>query len=141
METTGTAVVAVDINSILADLHRTSKTIDGMELELKNVEKEYQRLEVSVVEYMEEQGLKTITNKDGSSVTLPDPTLRASVNKEKSEEALKWLGENGYDYAVKPSIKAGTLSRILTERIKTGDHIPHELFNQYFQKTLRVSSK
>ena len=118
------------------------------------------------VERMEEQvkTLTTIKDKlkkervpealdadDVTSVTIETPAgryrivgtskMRASIKKDKKDEAYEWLEENGYSAIIKPTVNAESLSSLAGEHLEeNGEEFPEEMFNQYVQRGTSVTS-
>ena len=129
------AVLKEKIDSI----HRLADIIDRAEAELKELKKTYGSLETDLIDIFENKGLKTIKGVNGRGVTLVEPSLKFSPKAGQKEAMLKWLKENGYEYAVKEDIHHGTLNGQMTIRHADGLPIPEEIFHIFEVKKLRIS--
>lgn len=120
------------------NLHRVKSAVDIKAAELKVIEDEYKQCEEEMISILEDIGLESARGSDGKGVTLIEPAMKVSAHEGKKEEMLKWLKENGYDYAVKETIHQKTLNSQMSIRFKEGQSIPEEIFNIYFVKQLKV---
>lgn len=105
--------------------------------EAENLSKELKDLlaqeKLSVMNYLKENNLQNVKDSIGRLVYLQKPKVRASITEENKEAGIIWLKDNGYDYAVKPSVHPATLSAIITDRLENGDAFP-DLITYYLQE-------
>ncbi|QGH73041.1 MAG: hypothetical protein [Siphoviridae sp. ctCJE6] len=128
---------AVDRERELVESYRNAK----MEVEKINrladeAKERLARVEQELMALLENDGKKSSARFENlGHVTIVEPTLYASVIKEKQDELFRWLEENGRGDVIKPVVHAGTLSSLVRELIKDGKENPPGT-TYYLQKRL-----
>lgn len=93
---------------------------------------------VKLPEAFERESLTTITLKNGSRVTVQQRTMCQVIGD--TSEAHKWLQENGYPDAVKPTVNAGTLGSIAKEILSGNAEGVFDLPDDLFKVTIRPTT-
>lgn len=129
------------IADLAAEQVRLADEVEQAEKELKRLKRELQAIEMSSLPLaMEAVGLKEITLKDGSKVTIKED-LYASITQKKKDEAHEWLRENGFGDLIKEitreQVHPQTLKAFIREQVSQGRDIPLETFGiGFYQKAV-----
>jgi len=120
-------------------LFQLKKEIPPLEKELAEKKHAYHKLKMELINYLEENGVKSIKDLQGRLAKILPIATHASIKKENKDAAFEWLKNNGYAYAVQPNVHHGTLSKIIKERLEFGNPFPEELFGYYLEKNIALS--
>src|SRR3990167_8628175 len=71
-------------------IHKIKSILEEKERELDKIKEEFNKEEWELIQIFEEQGIKTWKDKDGRSVTLPEPSLKFNTKAGQKDSALKW---------------------------------------------------
>ena len=106
---------------------------------LKDAKKVKQMAEGSLIEYMDNRELKSFKSTTLSCSAIRKETLYVSIDKEKKDEAFRWIEEDmGRKDMIKPSIHNKTLSSFVADLLKKGEPVPQELFKYFFKPELSI---
>ena len=108
------------------------------EKELSVLEDQYKALKYGLIETLEESNLTSVKDAKGRTARRMADQIRASFLKENKDEALNWLRDNGYAYAVQPGVHHATLSKIIKERLDIGEPFPTGLFSYFIEKNVAL---
>lgn len=95
--------------------------------------------EIALIEYMENNDLKSFKDATLNCSAITRETLYVSIDKDRRDEAYRWITDDmGRNDLVKPSIHNKTLSSFVGEMLKNGEKVPQELFKYFFKKELTI---
>ena len=116
------------------------KEVTEIEVKLSEAKKMKEEAELALIEIMETKDMKSFRSTIYDCLVLRKDILYASIDKERKEEALRWIDEIcGRGDLIKPSIHSRTLTSFLSERIKNAEQIPPELFKYFYKPTLTIT--
>ena len=96
-------------------------------------------VEATLIEYMDNHDLKSFKSTTLSCMVIRKETLYVSIEKDKKDEAFKWVDEiMGRGDMIKPSIHNKTLSSFISDLLKKGEKIPQDMFNYFFKPELTI---
>ena len=125
-----------ELLSAVLDARKKAKEIEALLTEAKEVK---QKAEGSLIEYMDNRELKSFKSTTLNCSAIRKETLYVSIEKEKKDEALRWISEDcGRADMIKASIHNRTLSSFVSDLLKKGDPIPQELFKYFFKPELTI---
>ena len=125
---------------LLQAILEARKIAAELDAKLSEAKKVKQEAEKALMEYMDNRELKSFKSAIYSCIVVRKELLRVSMDKEKKEEALRWIEEDcGGGDMIKPTIHNKTLNSFISARIKKGDLIPQELFKYFFQPELSIT--
>jgi hypothetical protein len=102
--------------------------IDSMKEEMKDLNKEYDRLRLEEIpSLMEDQGIERLSVDSVGTIYLTSD-LYASIPAAGREGAYEWLGDHGYGDLVTQTVNASTLKAFVKGAIERGEELPDELF-------------
>lgn len=115
------------------------KTVNESNAVLTQAKEVKQRAESSLIEYMDDRELKSFKSTTLNCSAIRKETLYVSIEKERKDEALRWIIEDcGRSDMIKSSIHNKTLSSFISNLLKKGDPIPQELFSYFFKPELSI---
>jgi len=107
---------------------------------LSDAKKVKQEAELALIEYMENRDLKSFKSNTLNCSAVRKETLYVSVDKDKKEEALRWIAEDcGRSDMIKSAIHNKTLSSFISGLLKEGEQIPDDLFKYFFKPELAIT--
>ena len=119
------------------DARKKAKEIDALLSEAKEVK---QKAEAALIEYMDNRDMKSFKSSTLNCSAVRKETLYVSIDKEKKEEAFRWIQEDcGRADMIKPSIHNRTLSSFISGLLKQGEKIPQEVFKYFFKPELTIT--
>ena len=124
----------------LREILDARKEVTEIEVKLSEAKEKKNSAELALIEMMENKDIKSWRSVIYNCLVLRKDILYASVEKERKEEALRWIQEDcGRGDLIKPSIHSRTLTSFLSERIKNAEQIPAELFKYFYKPTLTIT--
>lgn len=129
--------VTPDVSVQLGKFFSVQGDIARLEEEIKAKKKELEQTNADLIELMEGCGLSQLRDTAGRTVYLKSPSVYASIKKDRKDEALEYVKTkwNSAEF-VQATIPAQTLSRIVKEKLESGETIPDEFFSYYIKKKL-----
>jgi seryl-tRNA synthetase len=124
------------INEMMNELFDLKNQLHDSENTEKNIKEKIEKIKFAIMDYLESNCIQNIKDDVGRMVFMKEPAVRASIKAESKDQAHDWLKENGYEYAIQPSVHHLVLSKILKERLNNGDQIPDYLFTYFLQKDI-----
>jgi len=116
------------------------KDVENSEADLSEANELKQKAEAALIEHMDNADLKSFKSTIFNCIAVRKETLYVSIEKEKKEDAMKWIEEDcGRGDMIKPSIHNRTLTSFISERLKKGEAIPQEMFRYFFKPELAIS--
>lgn len=95
----------IELSNLCYRLKDLSKLKEQKEAELDAINQEIKQLsEVSIPCVLDELGVKTITLTSGEKITC-ELVIKASIPKDRADEAFKWLEDHGFQDLIKTTIK------------------------------------
>jgi molybdenum cofactor biosynthesis enzyme MoaA len=92
-----------------------------------------------LVEYMDNRDLKSFKSATLGITAIRKETLYVSIDKEKHEEAMRWIQEDmGRGDMIKATIHNKTLSSFISDMLKKGEQIPQDLFKWFFKPEISI---
>ena len=115
------------------------KVVAEKDAALKQAKEVKGNVESALIEYMDNRDLKSFKSDALNCSAIRKETLYVSIEKEKKDEALRWITEDcGRPDMIKSSIHNKTLSSFVSDLLKKGDIIPQELFKYFFKPELSI---
>lgn len=94
-----------ELSNLCYQLKSLSEQKEQTEAQLDAINKEIKQLsEVSIPCVLDELGVKTITLTSGEKITC-EMAIKASIPKDRADEAFKWLEDHGFQDLIKTTIK------------------------------------
>ncbi|MCK5609708.1 hypothetical protein KAR91_47985 [Candidatus Pacearchaeota archaeon] len=115
--------------------------IDALAVKKTKWQKKFDHLRLfRIPEMMENEGINSV-NLDGIGRLSTQGNIYAGVQKDKKEEAYRWLEDNGHGDLIKGTLNASSLKGFLKECIKNGIPFPDDLFKAtpYMMATITKS--
>jgi hypothetical protein len=125
-------------NELLADILEARAKVKDIEDTLAKVKQVKDDAEVKLLQIMELADEKSFKTAAGVLVTRRE-VLRASIIKEKYDEALTWIDEEcGRSDIIKRTVHHKTFATFIKQRMEKRDPVPNELVTCYFQPNLSI---
>lgn len=106
---------------------------------LTEAKDEKEKAEAILIEYMDGRELKSFKSATLNCTAIRKETLYVSIEKDKKEEALRWIEEEcGRGDLIKPAIHNKTLTSFISERLKNAEPILKDVFQYYFKPELAI---
>lgn len=112
--------------------------LDQKKHEQAEIQKLYDLLRKKLVpETMENMGIQTVKLTGIGRLSLRAEAY-ASFAKDKKQEAMQWLVDNGHGDLIKEEVNSSTLKAFLKECMREGEEFPDDLFrfDPYMQATV-----
>ena len=121
------------------DARKKVNELEGFLTDAKEVKSEF---EGKLIEQMDDAEVKSFKSTAHNCVVVRKEKLYVSVDKEKKEEAFRWVEEDcGRADMIKPQIHNRTLSSFISQRLKDGENIPQHLFIWFCKPELSITLK
>lgn len=93
--------------------------------------------EVSLPERMDEEMTKSFSSSSDDQVVRTSRTF-ASILSGKTDDAFKWLRDNGYASLIKETVNSSSLSAAAKELIENGMELPDDLFGLHIKNGVSI---
>jgi hypothetical protein len=124
---------------LLAAVLKARQKVAEIDASLSEAKSEKEKAEITLVEYMDNRDLKSFKSSTFNCTVIRKETLYASIDKDKKDEALRWIEEDmGRGDMIKPTIHNKTLTSFISDLLKKGEKFPQELFNYFFKPELAI---
>lgn len=118
----------MDEKDIVAKLMALKEDMSVHDNKVKELRKEYDALEVQLIEYMNERDMRRTATFDGiGHATLERPRLYASVTEENKSEVFKWLHGIGRGDLIRETVHPSTLSTFVREMQENGKEVSDKI--------------
>lgn len=115
------------------------KRVGEIEAFLSEAKEAKEKAETALIEYMDNRDLKSFKSVTLNCTVIRKETLYASIDKDKKDEAFKWIEEDcGRGDMIKPSIHNKTLTSFIADLLKKGSNIPQGLFKYFWKPELTI---
>ncbi len=113
--------------------------VDAIDTELSLAKEIKEKAEAALIEHMDNAELKSFKSTVFKCIVMRKESLYVSVDKEKKEEAFRWIEEDcGRSDLLKMTVHNKTLSSFIGEKLRNGEKVPQELFNYFFRPELSI---
>lgn len=159
------------LSQLAEDQLAAQTAVKDAEEALKQRQKELRDIaEVQVPELMDSLGMKEFETTSGIKIKV-DKKYRASIKADMTDQAMRWLRDNGHEALIKRELKMTfgmgedglaqeaidrlgdtpfddkskvenpTLVKMVREALEAGKEVPEELFNVFPQRFTKVTTK
>ncbi len=129
-----------DQNELLREVLDARQEVDRLDALLSKAKEVKEQSEAALVEQMDADEIKSFKSTVYNVNCTRTEQLYVSIDKEKKEEAFRYIEEDlGRGDALKLNIHNKTLSSIIGEMLKKGEHVPQELFKYFFKPSITIT--
>lgn len=138
METS--SVDVMDERALLEKFVTAKTRLNKADAEKSDAEKEFEIARAQLADSLQERGAKTTAKYPGiGSVTMLEPRVQASYDKEREQDLFNFIKENGEAELVKLTVHPQSLNGFVSRMLKGEKGIP-EFLNYYLRPSLRLNA-
>ncbi len=127
-------------NELLSAVLKARQEVDRLDALLSKAKELKDAEETALIEYMDNHDLKSFKSSVSGCNVSRTEILYVSIEKEKKEEAFRYIEEDlGRGDALKLNIHNKTLSSLIGDLLKKGEHVPQELFKYFFKPSITIT--
>jgi len=127
-------------NELLSAVLKARQEVDRLDALLSKAKELKDAEETALIEYMDNHDLKSFKSSVGGCSVARTEILYVSIAKEKKEEAFRYIEEDlGRADALELNIHNKTLSSLIGDLLKKGEHVPQGLFKYFFRPSIKIT--